>query len=157
MSVERFSSPNLQERMCRTWACKVSVLTTILEDVVNCNVYKGQGVLSTELMEECRCHNRFYHLNLFFFYENGSPRRKLILEIKPKSNSFDRRIQILFTLFCTRDLLLGEQQYAKNNHRNSLLLLFVNKRCFLSRLHSMCVSLLFICINLHKIVSSSQE
>ena len=36
-------------------------------DIVNCNVYKGQGVLSTELTEDCRYHNRFYHLNLFFF------------------------------------------------------------------------------------------
>ena len=36
-------------------------------DIVYCSVYKGQGVLSTELTEECRYHNRFYHHNLLFF------------------------------------------------------------------------------------------
>ena len=48
------------------------------------------------------------------------------------------------------DPRLGERPYAKN-HEHSLLLL-------VSRLHSVYVSLLFICINLfHKYVSSSQE
>ena len=36
------------------------------------------------------------------------------------------------------DLLLWEQRYAKNNHGNLLFLLFVSKRCLLSRLHSVC-------------------
>ena len=72
-----------------------------------------------------------------------------------KFNQFRSMDKILFTLFCTRKSIffLGDyvmtkkkKKQTKKKHENSLLLLFVNKRCFLSRLHRVCVSLLFICI-----------
>ena len=85
---------------------------------------------------ECRCHNWFYHLNLFFFmsmvFQEGS-----FLEIKLKFSQFRPMATNTFQaiLYAQIDLLLGEQRYAKNNHEYSLPLLFVNKRCFLSRLY----------------------
>ena len=78
-------------------------------DIVNCNVYKGQGVLSTELTEECRCHNRFYHLNLLFLmsmvFQEG-----ICLEIKVSFNQFRLMDTNTFhaILQAQIDLLLGE-------------------------------------------------
>ena len=65
------------------------------------------------------------------------------LEIKLKFNQFRPTDTNTFhaILHAKIDLPLGEQRYAKNNHENSLRLLFVNKQCFLSRLRSVCVSL----------------
>ena len=110
-------------------------------DIVYCNVYKGQGVLSTELTEECRCHNRFYHHNLLFFMNMFFFQEGSFLEIKLKLNQFRPMDTNTFhtILHAQVDLPLGEQRYAKNNHENSLLVLFVNKWCLLSRLHSVCV------------------
>ena len=100
---------------------------------------------------ECRCHNRFYHLYLFFFirmvFQGGS-----VLEIKLNFSKFRPMDTNTFHAILHAQIeLFGDQRYAKNIHENTLLLLLVNKRCFLSRLHSVCVSLPSICIHLfHK-------
>ena len=88
--------------------------------MINCNVYKGQGVLSTEPTEECRCHNRFDHLKVFFFMSMVF-QEVSTLEIKLKFNQFrPMNIKTFHAILHAQiELLLGPQRYANNNTKTN--------------------------------------